>query len=81
MRDLGVDRDEAETIVGMRRGELLGDGDILFMRPLSNEQRHRLRIGRSIDDVLAAQRARQNGDVSPVPAANDRSSKSTDPSC
>ncbi len=61
MSERGVDRDEAATIVGLRRGELLGDGDILFMRPLTDEQRRRLGLGRSIHDVVAADRARQNG--------------------
>ena len=67
MCDRGVDRDEAETIVGMRRGELLGDNDILFVRPLTDEQRRQLRIGRSIDEVIAADRARQgDGEASPM---------------
>ena len=55
MREQGVDRIEAETIVGLRRGELFGD--ILVLHPLTDEQRRELRLGRSIDDVLAAERA------------------------
>jgi hypothetical protein len=72
MREQGVDRVEAETIVGLRRGELHGDRDILVLRPLTPEQRHALGLGRSIDEVMAAQLARQNGDASPSPAAIDR---------
>jgi hypothetical protein len=65
MREHGVDRIEAETIVGMRYGELHGDRDILVLRRLTPEQRRRLGLGRSIDDVLAAQRTRPNGDEEP----------------
>jgi hypothetical protein len=72
MRERDVDRVEAETIVGMRRGELHGDRDILVLRRLTPEQRRTLGLGRSIDDVLAAQRARQNGDASPTPAVVER---------
>lgn len=61
MRERAVDRDEAETIVAIRRGELLGDGDILFMQPLSDELRRRLRLGRSIHEVVAEDQARQEG--------------------
>ncbi|HEY7035282.1 MAG TPA: hypothetical protein VH482_28345 [Thermomicrobiales bacterium] len=74
MREQRGDRIEAETIVGLLRGELHGDNDILVLRPLTDEQRCRLGLGRSIDDVLTAQRVRQNSDASPTPAAVDRSS-------
>jgi hypothetical protein len=58
MREEGVDRDEAQVIVGLRRGELFGDGDLLSIRPLSPDQKRQLGLGRSIDDMLAAQRPR-----------------------
>lgn len=40
MRDRGVDRGEAELIVGLKHGEMIGDR--LFMRPLTDEQRRRM---------------------------------------
>jgi hypothetical protein len=58
MREQGVDREEAQVIVGLRRGELYGDGDLLSIRPLSLDQKRQLGLGRSIDDVLAAKRLR-----------------------
>lgn len=66
-----VEYEEAAAIVGLRRGELVGDGDILFMRPLTDELRRRFCIGRSIDEVIAADRAREDREkASPeVPAA------------
>jgi hypothetical protein len=39
MRDLGVDRGQAEVIVAMTSGEL--HGDLLAVRPLSPEQRQK----------------------------------------
>jgi hypothetical protein len=69
MRDQGVDRDEAETVVGMRRGELLGNGDILFMRSLTDAQKRRLGLGRTIHEVVAADRARENGAEVPATAS------------
>jgi hypothetical protein len=74
MRDRSVDREEAATIVGLRRGELHGDGDLLFMRPLTDEQRHRLGLGRSIHEVVAEQRMRRGGDAPSAPTGNDCSS-------
>jgi hypothetical protein len=65
MRTQHVDYEEAATIVGLRRGELLGDRDILFMRPLSDEQRRRLGLGRSIHEVVAEARAKRNRDSPP----------------
>ena len=67
MRNQNVDREEAATIVGLRRGELLGDGDILFMRPLTGEQRRLLGLGRSIHEVIAEARARRIADSPPPP--------------
>jgi hypothetical protein len=64
MRERGVDRIEAETIVGMRHGELHGDGDILVLRKLTPDQRRALGLGRSIQEVFAAQQARKNGNAS-----------------
>ena len=52
MRDLNVNRDEAIAIVGLRRGEIGGDGDLLSLRPLTAAQRRRLGIGRAPEDVL-----------------------------
>ena len=57
MRQQGLDRAEAQVIVGLRRGELHGDGDLLSIRPLTLDQKRR--IGRSIDEVLDEQQ-RQN---------------------
>jgi hypothetical protein len=67
MREQGVDRIEAQTIVGTRRGELHGDNDILFIHPLTEEQRRWLGLGRSIHEVVAEESAQRNGDASPVP--------------
>jgi hypothetical protein len=74
MREQGVDRVEAETIVGMRRGELHGDRDILVLRALTPEQRRAIGLGRSIDEVLAEQLARQNSGASPTAGAVNHSS-------
>lgn len=69
-----VDREEAETIVALRHGELHGDGDLLFTRPLTDEQRRRLRIGWSIFDVIAEDQAREDdvGTAPGLPAPVDR---------
>jgi hypothetical protein len=71
MREQGVDRIEAQTIVGLRRGEFLSD-DILVLRPLSDKQRRWLGLGRSIHEVVAEARAKRNGDASPIPDAVER---------
>jgi hypothetical protein len=75
IRERGVDRIEAETTVGMRRGELLGDNDILVLRRLTDEQKRRLGLGRTIQEVVAATQAREESGPasSEVPAAIDRS--------
>ena len=62
MRDQGIARDGAEVVVGLRRGEL--HGDILFVHPLTQEQRRRLNIGRDPEEVLAEQRERRASDTS-----------------
>jgi len=53
MRDQGVDRAVAITIVGLRHGELFGEGDLLCIRPLTPERRRRLGLGRPPEEVLA----------------------------
>jgi hypothetical protein len=51
VRDQGVDPAEAAAIVGLRHGELLGDGDLLCIHPLTEEQRRR--YGRTLHEVMA----------------------------
>jgi hypothetical protein len=49
MRSQGIDYDQAEVIVAMRHGEL--HGDLLCVRPLTDEQRRRQR--RTLLEVMA----------------------------
>jgi hypothetical protein len=60
MREQGLERAEADVMVGLRRGQLLGDGDLLSVRRLTSDQQRRLGLGRSIDDVLIEQRRQQD---------------------
>jgi hypothetical protein len=60
MRELGLERAEADVMVGLRRGQLLGDGDLLSVCRLTSDQQRRLGLGRSIDDVLIEQRRQQD---------------------
>src|SRR5215211_591019 len=60
MREQGIERAAAQLVVGLHRGELHGDGDLLSLRPLTADQKRRLRLGRSIDEVLDEQHRREN---------------------
>lgn len=51
MIDQGVEYGDAELIVAMKYGELHGDGDLLSIFPLTDEQRRLHR--RSLLDVMA----------------------------
>lgn len=53
MREQGVDRAEAITLVALRHGEILGDGDLLCIQPMTPERRRRLGLGRPPEEVLA----------------------------
>lgn len=60
--EYGLERAEAITIVALRHGEVYGDGDLVSMRPLTEEQLARSGVNRSLREVLAAQRQRlRNG--------------------
>lgn len=59
MAEEGVDRAEAITLLGLRLGEVHGDGDLVSLQPLTDDQRAASGLGRSIAEVLAAQRMRR----------------------
>ena len=58
MRREGVDRAEAITIVALRFGQVHGDGDLVSVRPLTDDEQERAGLSHTLDQVLAAQRAR-----------------------
>jgi hypothetical protein len=53
MDELGLDRDAALIVLGLRIGEVFNDGGLASVRPLSEEERRRLGLGRRPEDVLA----------------------------
>lgn len=53
IRECGVERSAAEAIVGLRHGEMIGDGDQLCLSRLTDEQKRQLGIGQPIDEVVA----------------------------
>lgn len=53
MEQLGVDREVALIVLGLRDAEVFNDGGLASVRPLTDEQRRRLRLGRSPEEVLA----------------------------
>lgn len=57
MAELGIDRLEAMLEIGLRHGQRFGDGDLVPLRPLTEEQQRRLGLGRTLDEVLAEERA------------------------
>jgi hypothetical protein len=53
MTERNVGRAEAIVILGLRHGDLDGDGDLLSLYPLTAAQRRRLGIGRPPEEVFA----------------------------
>lgn len=57
---LGIEREVAMMILGLvPPPEVFGDGDLVCLHPLTDEQRRRLGLGRDPENVMAEQRARQ----------------------
>jgi hypothetical protein len=60
MTDFGFEREVAMTVLELvSPPEAFGDGDLVCLHPLTDEQRRRLGLGRDPDEVMAEQRARQ----------------------
>ena len=53
MDELGVDREAALVVLGLRVGEEFNDGGLASVRTLSDGERRRLGLGRRPEDVLA----------------------------
>ena len=64
MLDYGIGLEEALLVVAIRRGQVYGAGDIVFLQPLSAEERRALGLDHDIEEVLARDRDRKaDGDV------------------
>jgi hypothetical protein len=58
MQDHGVSREEATLVVGLRLGEVYGDGDLVCLHPLTPEQRRLFGFDHDPEQLIAESRAR-----------------------
>src|SRR5688572_23013719 len=59
MRDNCIDLEEALYVGALRRGQVYGAGDIVFLQPLSAEERRALGIDHDPEEILARDLARR----------------------
>ena len=58
MREHGVEIEEAMLLVALRRGQVYGAGDLVYLHPLTPEQLRAIGVDHDPEQVIAADRAR-----------------------
>jgi hypothetical protein len=58
MVEHGISLEEALLLVAIRRDQVYGTGDIVFLQPLSSDERRALGLDQDLEEVLARDRAK-----------------------